>query len=403
MPLDNNDSVKTPIQSETRIDYLTVTLLVARTKLRVLATTAAGLIFGLLLSLIMKPNYRATASILPPQQASSAVSALMGQLGSLSSAASLSTGLNLKSPADMYIGILESNSIAEHVISSCDLRQRYHKKTLVDTRIALERHTTFESGKDGLIHLTVEDHSPEEASKIANSYLAELYRANSELVIGEAAQRKMFYDRRLAEEKQALSESEIALRNTQQKTGVIQLTGQAASIINSIAQTRADLVGRQVALQAAETYATSDNPEVIQLRQEIAALQAHLVELQKAQESQAGGSSLSAGQLPEAALQYQRQARELKYHETLFDLLTRQSEAAKLDEAKSAPVLQIIDRPSVPDKKSGPSALLLSLGFAVFGFLLGVALALIEFYLQRLRGVPEQARKLDQIRAAILS
>ncbi len=389
--------------TESRIDLLTLLLVLAKTKRRVLLMTFGGLAVGITLSLVLTPTYTATATIIPPQQSTSASAALLGQMGALSGAAGLGGGmLGLKSPADMYVGILESRTIADNVIAACSLRQRYKTKTLVDSEVALQRQSTFESGKDNLIHLSVKDTDPKLASDIANSYLDQLYKVNSELEAGEATQRIKFYDRRLAEEKQALSDAEEALRNTQQKTGVIQFSGQTASIINTIAQARAELASRQVALQSMETYATENNPEIIQLQGEIAALKSHVAELEKSQQSvQPGELQIPAGQLPEAALQYERQARELKYHETLFDLLTRQSESAKLDEAKSPPILQVVDHAIPPDKKSGPSRKLLTLGFTAFGFLMAVTWGLVELFLDRLRRVPEQAQKLDEIRSAL--
>jgi len=390
--------------TENRIDLLTLLLILARTKRRVILLTVGGLAVGIVLSLVLRPTFTATATILPPQQSTSSAAALLGQPGgSLSAAAGLGGGVfGLKSPADMYIGILESRTVADNVIAACNLRQRYKTKTLFDTEVALQRHSIFESGKDNLIHLSVKDIDPKVASDIANSYLDQLYDMNSKLEVSEASQRISFYERRLEEEKQALSNAEEALRNIQQKTGVIQFSGQAASIINAIAQARADLARREVALQSAEAYASEENPEVIRLQREIAATKSHVAELEKSQQSmQPGQLQIPGGQLPEAALQYERQARELKVHETLFNLLTRQSEAAKLDEAKSAPILQIVDRAIPPDKKSGPSRKLLALGFGAFGFLLGVSWGLVELYLERLRRVPEQLQKLDEIQTAL--
>jgi tyrosine-protein kinase Etk/Wzc len=392
-----------PTVTDSRIDLLAVLVVLAKTKRRVMLMTVGGLAIGIILSLVLKPTFTATAVIIPPQQATSSASALLGGVGALSGGGGLGGGMfGLKSPADMYVGILESRTIADNVIAACNLRQRYKTKTLVDTEFILQAHTIFESGKDNLIHLSVKDGDPKMASDVANSYLDQLYIVNSELATGEATQRSRFYDRRLADEKHALSDAEEALRNTQLKTGVIQFNGQASSIINAIAQARAELASRQVALQSMETYATENNPLVIQLQREIEALKSHVMELEKSEQSvQPGELQIPSRQLPEAALQYERQARELKYHETLFELLTRQSEAAKLDEAKSVPILQIVDRAIPPDKKSGPSRKLLSVGFAAFGFLLAVAWGFVELLLNRLRQVPEQAQKLDEIRSAL--
>lgn len=399
--VDQSNALGTTAATESRIDFLSILVVLARTKGRVLVLTLGGLCFGVALSFVLKPTYTATAIILPPRQSSSSA-ALLGQMGGSEAAMGLGGSiLGLKNPADMYVGILESRTIADNIINTCNLQKRFKTKTMVDARAALQRETIFESGKDEMIHLAVRDSDPQVASQIANSYLDQLHDLNTRLETSEAAQRRNFYDSRLAEEKQALSVAEEGLRSTQQKTGVIQISGQAASIINSIAQARAQVTVREVQLQSMRTYAAADNADVQQLQQEIAGLRAHLSQLEQSQRTlEPGDVQIPAGQLPEAALQYQRQARELKYHETLFDLLTRQNEAAKLDEVKSAPILQVVDRAIPPDKKSGPPRRLLALGSMLFGFLISLAWGMVELYLRYLRQIPAQAHKLAEIRSA---
>jgi uncharacterized protein involved in exopolysaccharide biosynthesis len=303
----------------------------------------------------------------------------------------------------MYIGILQSRTIADNIISRFRLNDLYRTKTLVDARAALQKQVKFESGKDSLIHISVKDSDPNRASEIANGFLDELYRTNSLLATSEAAQRRLFYDQRLADEKDALARAESELKNTQQKTGLIQLSGQAASIISSIAQARAQVASREVELQSILTYATNENPNAVRMEQEIASLRSHLANLENSQRAiQPGDIQVPTGQLPEATLQYVRQTRELKYHETLYDLLSRQSEAAHLDEAKSAPLIQVIDRAVPPDKKSGPSRKGITIGFTLFGFISACLWSFARAAFKRMKGDPERARKLNEIRSALL-
>ena len=56
---------------------------------------------------------------------------------------------------------------------------------------------------------------------------------------------------------------------------------------------------------------------------------------------------------PALELDYIRHARDVKYHEALFEIIAKQYEAARLDQAHE-PILQVLDAPSVPDSKSGP-------------------------------------------------
>ena len=63
---------------------------------------------------------------------------------------------------------------------------------------------------------------------------------------------------------------------------------------------------------------------------------------------------LPTRQLPQAQLEYLRSARDLKYHEALYEFLSKQLEAARIDEAKDAVVVQVVDKAVVPERKSGP-------------------------------------------------
>jgi tyrosine-protein kinase Etk/Wzc len=368
--------------------------------------TTAGLIAGVIISMVLKPTFTAEAIILPPQQSTSSASSLIGQLGMIAgiSGGGGASALGLKNPADMYIGILQSRTIADNIIFRFHLKDLYKTKTLVDARAALEKHVKLESGKDSLIHLSVKDHDPNRASDIANGFLDELYKTNSRLVTSEAGQRRLFYDQRLSEEKEALAGAELELKKTQQKTGLIQLSGQAIAIINAIAQARAQVASSEVDLQSIRTYATQENPEVIRLEEQIAALRSNLASLENNQRTiQPGDIQVPTGQLPEAALEYERQTRELKYHATLYDLLARQSEAARLDEAKSAPFVQVVDRAIPPDKKSGPSRKLITIGLAFFGFFSACLWSLARAALRRMRDDPEGAQKLNDLKSAFFS
>ncbi len=263
----------------------------------------------------------------------------------------------------MYIGILKSQTIADELIKEFHLGEVYHQKTLEDTRRALAKHAEFESEKDGLIHISVKDYSPQRASSLANGYVDALYRMNSTLAITEASQRRLFFSQQIDEEKVALNKAEDELAATQLKTGIIQMSGQAAVIIGTIAQVQAKIANDQVLLKGMLTSATEQNPDVQRLHEEVAALQTQLGELQDNQKKLPPGDiEVPAGRVPAQALEYERKLRDVKFHEALFELLSKQFEAARIDEAKSAPLIQVVDRAIPPDKKSGPPRTLIVLG-----------------------------------------
>jgi tyrosine-protein kinase Etk/Wzc len=381
------------------IDLLTVLLqhkrLIAITTLAIMAATAITVS-------VLPPSFKAEATILPPQQQQSSLAALAsGALGGLAGS-SMASSLGLKNPADLYVGILGSRTIADDIIRQFHLQQVYEKKLLSETRKALSSHASFSSGKDSLIKIAVEDRDPKRAADMANAYVDELYKQNSRLAITDAAQRRLFFEQQLAKEKDALADAEIALKNTQQSTGLLAPTGQAEVLIRSGAQLRAEIASRQVQLQAMQSYATDQNPQLQVLRREIEALQGQLGQL----ESKSGSGSkfdFSASKLPEASLAYIRKFRDMKYHETLYELLAKQYEAARIDEAKEAPMIQVVDRAVVPDKKSWPPRLLLVLAAAFVGLILGSTYALVRGALRTFSRTESQSAQLQALAKALRS
>jgi tyrosine-protein kinase Etk/Wzc len=392
-----NTEISPQVDGAFRPELFDVFIVLARARRKILAFTGISLVLGAIVAfLVMKPTFTSIASILPPQAPQSSASALMGQLGALAGLGG--AGGLLKNPAELYVGILQSRTIADRVIDRFQLQSRWKVKKLDDARKTLKAMVRFEATKDGLIEIAVKNNDPVLASDLANAFVDELYRMNSTLAISEAAQRKLFFGRQLNEEKMTLAAAEDTLRATQEKTGLINLGDQAEMAIRSIAQLRAQISSREVEMESLRSFATDENPDVKRLQRELDALHSQLNQLQNNQQHLAlGDTQVPAGRVPKEGLQYARDFREVKYHETLYELLLRQSEAARIDEAKSAPIIQVVDRAVPPDGKSGPPRLLVTLGFGFVGFCLACLWAFLQQSLVRLRQVPESAAKLDQL------
>jgi uncharacterized protein involved in exopolysaccharide biosynthesis len=318
-------------------------------------------------------SYTAEAVILTPQQAQSSLSSFLGPLAGLAPAAGMSglgllSGLSLRNPADLYVGVLESRTVADVLITKFDLKTVYHVVDYTRARKRLERNTKIETGKDSLIRIRVDDHNAARAAKLANAYVDELSHSNSRLALTEAGQRRLFYEDQLAKEKEPLAEAEVVLRNTQQSTGLVAPGGQAEALLRIGAQLHAEILGRETQLAAMKTFAADDNPRLQIVKRELSVLQKQLNELERG-DYKAGTLELPTGQLPEASLKYLRAVRELKYHETLFEVLSKLYEASRLDEAKSATPIQVIDRAVTPERKSWPPRAVLILVAVVMALL----------------------------------
>src|ERR1017187_10399146 len=374
------------------VDLFDLLLILSEARRTIAICMLIFIALGGAICILAKPTFSASALIMPPQQGQS-LATMMGQLNALVSLTGGGIGgSQLKTPVDMYIGMLESRTIADRLISRFHLQDLYKTRKMEDTRTRLKSNTRFLAGKDGLIHIIVDDHDPNRASEMANAYVDELYSMNSHLAITEAAQRRVFFDQELAEND---------LKQPAERTGVIQLGGQAESIIRSLAVLRAEIASREVQINSLRMFATDQNPVAIRAQEEINSLRNQLAKLEKDPRNPELVSTfgIPAGRVPAVALEYARKLREVKYHETLFELLAKQYEAARIDEAKAAPIIQVVDRAVPPDKKSGPHRALIILGCAFIGFCIGYLLAAITRAFRRAAEVPEYAIKIARLRS----
>ena len=351
-------------------------LILSDRKYLVLGLVLLGGIIAGVIAFMTPPTYTATAAIMPPQQQSSTAAALLGQLGGMASLAGQSLGI--KNPSDPYVGILSSRTVADEIISQFGLQTIYKEKTKTGTRKKLADATSFNTAKYSLIQISVEDRDAKRAADLANAYVDKLQEQNSRLAVTEASQRRLFFERQLEIEKNNLVDAETALKRTQEQKGIFQVSSQVEAVIRSMAQMRAEVAAREVSLQRLKAGATAQNPEVRRQEIELSALRGQLKELEASStKKSAGDPFLPTTMLPAAGLEYARRLRDVKYREALFELMAKQYEVARIDEAKEAPIIQVIDHAVPPDRKSAPARSIYVIVGVLLGGVLGILAALI--------------------------
>jgi tyrosine-protein kinase Etk/Wzc len=382
-----------PIQDANNLHLLDLLIVLVRHKKLVIGTPIVFALTAMAISLAMTPIYTGTAKIMPPQQQQNgAAAAILGQLGGLAGAASGIAGL--KNPNDLYVGMLESRSVADNLIGRFKLKERYEQETMDATRAALNEVTEISNGKkDGMISIGVNDPDPAFAAELANAYVDELTKLTNTLAVSEASQRRLFFERQLKEEKDQLASAEVAMRKMQEKTGMIQLDGQVQAVIASIAQLRASISAKEVQLNAMRTFATGQNPDMLRGQEELQGLKTQLAKLEKSRPQGDTDFLPPTGKIPEAGVEYVRALREVKYHETMFELLAKQYELAKMDEAKEASLIQVLDKAVPAERKSGPKRALITIAGLFSGLMLGVLIAFLREVIGSSRNDPHSSER----------
>ncbi len=389
-------------RAQTEVSLLDITVLLVARKRFIVRFVLGAAALAILVAILLPVRYEAKIVLLPPQQSSSMASALLGQLGNLGSLGGLSSlagGLGIKSPADMYVSLLTSRTVEDAMIQRFGLVQEYREKRMSDTRKEFERRTTAVAGtKDGLIRISVEDGDPKRAAELANGYVDEFRKLSASLATTEAARRRLFFDGELQQAKDDLTVSEEAMRKTQQSTGVLQIDSQARSLIESAAVLRAQVVAKEVQMQGMRSFAAEDNPDLILAKQQLAALRSQLEQIAGSQHDTGSDIVLSKGRMTEAGMEYIRRLRDLKYHETVFELLAKELEIAKLDEAREGEIVQVVDAAVPPDKHSSPHRTLIVIGMTILAFFVAVFWIIVRQGLEQTFEVPENRRRLEAIK-----
>ncbi len=350
-------------------------LIVIAKRKKLVAVISGGTTLMCLTVALLLPNvYTGTAKLMPPQQSQSSAAMLLGQLGGLGLFAGGQLGI--KNPNDLYVGMLNSRTVADVLIERFKLQQLYDTNTMVETRKVLADKTAITASKDGLITIEVDDEDPARAAAIANAYTEQLDKLTQVLAVTEAAQRRLFFERQVNEAKEKLAEAEMLLKTTQEQTGLIKLDDQGRAIIEAVATLRAQIAAKEIELRSMRTFATQGNPDYIRVQEQLVGLKAELSKLERKQSTSVGDVLVPTGRVPEAGLEYLRRFRNVKYYETVFELLAKQFEMAKIDEAKDAAIVQVVDRAVPPDRKAKPKRLLI----VVLGMFAGLFIALLAAF-----------------------
>jgi tyrosine-protein kinase Etk/Wzc len=352
-------------------------------RLLILGPLAVGIV-ALGISFIIKPTFTATTTFLPPQQQQSAAASMLQSLGALGGLAGAG---GIKSPADQYVALTGSRSVKDALIEKFKLTERYDTTLRQDARKELEKNTRISTAKNGLITVEVDDHEPQIAADMANAYVEELSRLMSRLALTEAQERRVFFEGQLKKSKEGLVAAETALKATGISESAVKASPTAA--VGAVASLMAQVAAKEVQISAMRGYLVESAPDFQRAQTELGALRNQLSRTEKDTVSNGAGSD------------YVAKYRDFKYFETLFELMAKQFEIARIDESREGAMIQVVDKALPPERKSKPKRALIA---AITTLAAGFALLLYVFVRQALRDAqqnPDAAQKLDGLRAAL--
>jgi uncharacterized protein involved in exopolysaccharide biosynthesis len=356
---------------------------------RILArVTAIALVVSLAIAFVIPKRYTATASIMPPDQQSSGammLAALTARAGGLGALGGLAGGLlGQRTNTALFVNLLQSGTVSGHLIKRFDLKHVYHTRYNVDTAKHLARLTTItDDKKSGVITVKVQDTDPVRARDLAQGYLDELNRLVTQTSTSAAHQERIFIEQRLHSVQDDLERAQLELSAFSSKNSTVDIREQTRAMVDAGARVQGELLVEQAGLQSLRQIYGEGNVRVRETEARIAALQRDLDKMTgssaplaaKDIDGQSSSDPDNKGelypplrQLPRLAVPYADLLRRVKVQETVFELLTQQYEMSRIEEAKDVPVVRVIDHPGVPERKTFPPRLLLTLLLTFLSF-----------------------------------
>ena len=384
--------VNNPESEET--DLIDALIVLAKHKKLIVGVTATFAAFAVAVSLAMPNIYKATVKLMPPQQSQSGAAALLSQLGGVANMAAGVAGL--KNPNDLYVGMLQSRTVADNLIARFKLMDVYDTESLERARLKLDDNTTVRAGKDGLITIEVEDKNKKLVANLANGYTEELLKLTQTLAVTEASQRRVFYEQQLEQAKNNLANAEVKLKGSLDTNGVISVDAQSRAMLATAARLRAEVSAKEIELNSMRPFVTPENPDFKRTEEELKSLRAELAKLQNGRGSSDGGLGPGSGK---SGFENIRVLRDVKYYQMLYELLAKQYELARLDEAKDVSTIQVLDKAVEPEKKSKPKRSIIVMVSTLFGLAVGIGWAFLTETRRKLMEAPEGVARLEELRS----
>jgi uncharacterized protein involved in exopolysaccharide biosynthesis len=345
---------------------------------------AAG-VFAVAATYLIQPRFTSTVQIMTPQQPQSGAAALLGAIGGLAGVGDSALGA-LKNPADQWIGLLKSRTIADQLVAKFDLQKRYEKDYMFRTREELAKRTNIQVGKDSLIGIAVEDTDPKMAAAMAAAYVKGLEVLSKHLAVTAASQRRLLFEQQMRDAKEKLDKAQVALGDSGIGLSTVKTSPEAA--VGALADLQAQIAASEVRLNVVRSSLREGSAEVRQAQAELSSLRAQLKTIE--QTSTAGPA--------DPGNSYVERYRSFKYYAKLYEILSQQYEIARSDEASEGAVVQVVDPAQVPEWKSSPKRALIGLLTAISAFVLTVFWLFARQAYVNLKTDPVAAAKLATLR-----
>jgi capsule polysaccharide export protein KpsE/RkpR len=347
-----------------------------------LRVAAVVFLLSIIAVLCLPKEYESTARIMPPEQGGNGtalLAALVGKgVGGSGLAGLAGNLLGTKNSGALFVALLRSGTVTGDLIDRFDLQKVYHKSYRMTAAKRLAHLTKItEDTKSGVITIVVTDETRERARDLAQGYLDELNNLVARVNTSSAHREREFIEHRLTTVQTELQNAQVALSDFSSKNTAVDIKEQTKATVEAGAKLEGQLIVGEIELDSLRQIYGNENVRVRAAEARNAILRR---ELQRANGQ--NGPDLEENnvdathpypalrQLPQLGVQWANLYRNVRIHETVFDLLSEEYETARIEEAKSIPTIGVIDVPGLPERRTGPHRTLIVLAATALSFVM---------------------------------
>ncbi|MBF0328161.1 MAG: hypothetical protein HQL10_03315 [Nitrospirae bacterium] len=396
----DNKQVK---QDESEINFFDIIIVLLKRKRLIVGITLSTAVMTAIISFLLPSIYRAEVKILPPQSSSSPTQIMsqMGPGGAAVAAMMIGGGVGAKTPSELYFSILKSRAVLDRIIDRCKLMDVHKGKSREKVRNSLiATLQTSEDKKSGMLIVAVEDNDPKWAADIVNISVEEFKEYQKGIAITEASKKRLFFEEQLKDAQKSLVSAEEDMRNFMSKPGGMEAGGageKGASADDGVGSMRAHITAKEVQLRVMKTYSTEQNPEYLMVENEIKGLKEQLKKLEGEGTANYEPMLNSRGRAS-LGTEAMRKKRNLKYSETLYELMFKQYEAAKIDESREPALIQVLEKAIPPEERIKPKRRQMVMFGATAGFVFSLIAVFFMEYFEKSSNSPESRERFESIK-----
>lgn len=288
------------------------------------------------------------------------------------------------------VSAMHSQRFSEDVIRKFDLI-RYFKindpDSLVQMDLALKKlrkgFVKIKLSDDtGLIAISVETKSKKLSVDIVNYYIAKLEEYNKEQKLTKGKRERMFLEERVNETRAVLDSLIAADKDFRSSSNAIDIEEQTSTLIKSYSELIAAKMGADLELEMARQSLSETSPIVQEIKTKRDALALQIKEMESSTDKVKPRYLIDIASLPDIGSRYAQLKMELLIQTKVFEFLYPQYEAARLEELKDMPSVDILDSPREAGLRAKPKRAMICVISAFFAFVIAVIIVLFKAILE---------------------